>query len=85
MHKGPGIYHQCFQQQALINLHACREVQRQSQQGQSDQAEAWREERDALLDRVASLEDSLAASSASAAAAAEAAPTGNLSALAGMS
>ncbi|CAL5224362.1 g7036 [Coccomyxa viridis] len=53
-----------------------REATTRSQQGQSDQAEAWREERDALLDRAASLEDSLAASSAFAAAAAEAAPQG---------
>ena len=62
--------------QALGGLHARREAEERLNQAQSGQAEAWGEERAALLDRVALLEDSLAASSASAAAAADTAPTG---------
>ena len=59
-----------------LALDTCREAEERSIQDQSKQAVCWREERAALLDRVALLEDSLAASSASAAAAAEADPTG---------
>ena len=61
-----------------MGSHDCREIEDRCHQSHSDQSEAWTEEKAALLDRVALLEDSLASSQASAAAAAaESVPRGS--------
>ena len=65
-------------QQLQLGLYASREADHRANQDQSRQAVSWREERAALLDRAALLEDRLAAGSASAAAAAKAVPRGCL-------
>jgi len=60
-----------------MSSHDCRDTEERCHHSHSDQSEAWTEERAALLDRVALLEDSLAASQASATAAAESIPRGS--------
>ena len=55
----------------------CRVTQEELHHSQSRQSEAFREEREGLVERVRFLEEQLAASQASAAAAAEQMPVGD--------